>query len=115
MKTLKTLEQIKRFESTQVTVQQLLNGRMYLKGKGWSDVRLTDDLKKSICDDVSELLGGRGKTKSNVFTSLMYNNIQHWGLDRIFLEKYGKSEPRFVYCAGQDMTYELNQIRTALK
>ena len=115
MKTFKTLEQIKRFESQQVTIQDLLNGRMYLRNKGWSDVRLTDELKERICLETAGLLGGVYKTKKRVFNTLLNDKPQHWGLDRIFIRQYKKEPAVLTYCAGQDYPTELNQIRTALK
>ena len=111
MKTFKTLHEIKELESQQVNIQDLLNGRMYIKGKGWSDIQLSSELKQDICGKVAKLLGGINVTKNKVFHNLMTERKQHWGLSRMFIE----TPERITYCAGQDYPYEMNQIRTALK
>lgn len=98
----------------QITAQELLNGRMYLNGSGWTDIELSNTLKEQVANEVSELLGGRNNTKAQVKRALLHRRPQHWGLERVILEKYGK-EPFLSYCAGQDYTWETNNIRTYLK
>lgn len=115
MITFKTLEQVKRRVNQQATVQQLLNERMNVSGQGWVKIKLTDELKEQICDQVSELLGGHHSTRVKVYNNLMSNTPQHWGLDRILVEQYGKSPAKLKYCAGQHYSEELNTIRTFLK
>lgn len=115
MKTFKTLEQIKKFEVQQVTAQQLLNGRMYLKNKGWNNIKLTDELKEVIINSIVEILGGQRKTKEIIYRKLHNEKPQHWGLDRIFISQYKKHPARLSYCAGQDYTWEVREIRNAIK
>lgn len=115
MITFKTLEQVKRRVSQQATAQQLLNRRMSVKGQGWVKIALSEELEELICNQVSELLGGHHKTRAAVYNNLMRSSQQHWGLDRVLVEQYGKSKARLSYCAGQDYTSELNTIRTVLK
>jgi hypothetical protein len=99
----------------QVTAQQLINKRMYLNGIGWADIELTTELKELICNQIAETLGGRNATKISVKNSLMYGTPQHWGLNRVLLEKYDERPAVFKYCAGQDYTAETNAIRKFLK
>lgn len=114
MKTFNSYAEILAATDMQISAQNLINGRMHTKDEGWTDFEITSELREKFADEVSELYGGRIKTKSAVYSSLRYGRPQHWGLGRTFLENYGNN-PRFRYCAGQDYPYELNQIRTALK
>lgn len=114
MTTFNTYDEILAASDMQVSAQQLINGRMHTKAEGWTNIEISSELREKIADELSELYGGRSKTKSRVYSSLRYGTPQHWGLGRTFLENYGNN-PRFSYCAGQDYPYELNQIRTALK
>ena len=93
-----------------------LVGTITFIGTPWSSkIKLTDELKEQICDQVSELLGGHHSTRVKVYNNLMSNTPQHWGLDRILVEQYGKSPAKLKYCAGQHYSEELNTIRTFLK
>lgn len=97
----------------QVTAQELINGRTYINGEGWTDIILSDQFRDDVCNDISQILEGQYKTRAAVRNSLKYGKPQHWGLKRILLENYGS--PRLSYCAGQDYTSEIRTIRTALK
>jgi hypothetical protein len=114
MKTFETLGEIKAVESQEVTVQSLLNGRMCFKKQGWDDINLSPELREQICDEVVTILGGQEKTKERIYNLLMRSKPQHWGLERIQVVDYGNGA-ELEYCAGQDETYELNQIRRELK
>jgi len=110
MKTFKTLKQIKRFENQQVSILALLEGRMYIKDKGWSDVRLTEELREEIAHRVCDIYGGHQATRQNVFNHLMSSNGgRHWTLRRIFIE--GDKGTRLGYCVGQDGLVEMAQAR----
>lgn len=110
MKTFKTLKQIKRFENQQVSILALLEGRMYLKDKGWSDVRLTEELREEIARRVCDIYGGHKATRQNVYNHLMSSNGgRHWTLDRMYFSC--SKEMRLSYCAGQDYPYEMAQAR----
>lgn len=110
-----TLEEILNATDHQINAQELLNERMYLNGMGWTDVELSPELKERIVFEIADLLGGRYSTRQDVIRSLKRNHPQHWGLERILVEKYGDSAPVLSYCAGQDYTWETNKIRTYLK
>jgi len=115
MKTIKNLEQAYRYAGNQITAQDLINGRMYHKLKGWVNVKLTPEFEAEIAEQLSELYGGIRRTKAQVFRTLLYSRPQHWGLSRTMLVKYNKQPARWDYCAGQDYPSEMNIIRTALK
>ena len=116
MKTFKNLNQVYKAAGQQVTAQSLLNNKMYLKNKGWSTIKLTDELREEIAQRCADIFGGWTTTKRQVFNHLMSNQTpQHWGLEKVLLSKYGNKKARFSSCAGQDQQYESNIIRTALK
>jgi hypothetical protein len=113
MKTYKTLNQI--FEDAkphQVTAQELLNGRTRLHDE-WQEFKLSDELKDSVCVRLAEIFGGRHRTQDIVYHRLKNTNPKHWGLSRTVIENYGVA--KLHYIAGQDMPYELAQIRKDLK
>ena len=112
MKTFKTLDQILK-NTTQTSAQQILNGRIYLKNKGWADIKVTPELREQVIDEVVDIAGGHTKTREAMWRTLTYQSPQHWALDRIFVEK--GNPPTLRYCAGQDYTYEMGQLRAALK
>jgi hypothetical protein len=99
----------------QLTAQQLINKRVYLKGEGWSNIELTTELKDYICSQIVEILGGRQATKQSIKNTLLYSTPQHWGLDRIHVDRYSDNFIKISYCAGQDHTLETNTIRKFLK
>jgi hypothetical protein len=109
------LSEILNNTSTQVTAQQLINRRIYINGEGWQDIELTDEFNNNLAEQIAETLGGHRATKESIKYTLMYARPQHWGLNRVLLEQYNDSAPRFNYCAGQDYTTETNTIRKALK
>jgi hypothetical protein len=114
MKTFKTLDQALKAVDNQLTIQDLLNNRIYLKGKGWTNVKLTDELKEQIIDKVTEILGGWHSTRSTVRKSLQYREPQHWTLRRMFVNNYGNGA-KISYCAGQCYTTELAEGRKYIK
>ena len=100
----------------QLNAQDLLNGRIDIKFKGWVSVQLTPEFREELANLIAIVLGGHYATKQRVIRSLTYGNPQHWGLERIFVE-YSKTLKchYLTYCAGQDYPYECNEIRTYLK
>ena len=98
----------------QLSVQQLLNNRVHLKNKGWTAIKLTDELTTEIIERTVEILGGHYKTRSTVENALKFREVQHWTLERMFVNDYG-SGAKISYCAGQDYTSEMNTGRTAIK
>lgn len=120
MKTLKSLKQAKNISKNQLNAQDLINGQIYTS-KGWESFKLSDNFKKELASLISETLGGWQNTKTRVFNAIYYGKPQHWGLSRLIVSKYKNYKDKrkniycIEYCAGQDYTYELNLIRTALK
>jgi len=117
MKTIKTLAQAYRLAGAhQITIQELINGRMYIDGKGWVEVTLKDELKQRIADDVSGSLGGQKETKRRVWRTLRWQKPMHWGLSRFIVNKYDhQKEPKIIYITGQNQTWENREIRNYLK
>lgn len=114
--TIKSLEQAMKLSGNQLTAEALLNGQIYIKDRGWTSVQITDELRRKIADEVSELLGGFARTRHDVYMRLRRVPApQHWGLRRMLVIKYGKDPARISYCAGQDYTAECRDIRTYLK
>lgn len=109
MRTIKTIKQAQKIEQGQLTIQKLLNGRLYTS-EGWQSFKVAPELREEIAQKVSELLGGRKTTKEAVYHTLKNERPQHWGLSRIHIEG-----ERLSYCAGQDYPAELAEIRKALK
>ena len=66
MRTFKTLKQVYKAVN-QATIQQLLNGRVYLKLKGWTDIKISDELRELLALRASEILGGHTKTQTAIF------------------------------------------------
>jgi hypothetical protein len=114
MRTFKTLNQVLKAVDYQLSVQQLLNNRVHLKNKGWTAIKLTEELTTEIIERTVEILGGHYKTRSTVEKALKYREPQHWTLERMFINSYGNGA-KISYCAGQDYTSEMNTGRTAIK
>ncbi len=120
MKTIKTLKQALKLSKTQLTASNVLNGNIYTV-KGWEKFKISEDLKKSLALQISEVLGGREVTKNKVYNNLRFGGVSHWGLDRILITKRRLSTDKrkfkicVNYCAGQDYVAECNEIRTDLK
>jgi hypothetical protein len=100
-------------KSGQLTGQQVINGRAYINNQ-WQDFELDSEARKHVFLMISTILGGRLKTREQVFDSLMWGRPQHWGLSRIFFREYEKNII-CSYCAGQDYTNEIKQIRNSIK
>ncbi len=113
MKTIKTYKQAQDFCKSQLTAQNLINGRIY-GANGWEDVEVSAELIEELAIDLSEVYGGMTKTKNKVYNTIKKTNPQHWGINRTYLEER-QGRLFWVYCAGQDHTSELKEIRNALK
>lgn len=107
------LELFKATDGHQLTGQEVINERTYLNGE-WQDIDISTELRENVCGLISELLGGKEKTKERVYNKLLKGRPQHWGLSRIFFNEH-EGRVYCSYCAGQDYPYELHLIRTAIK
>jgi len=112
MKTINTLKRAYNL-TEQVSVQNLINNRINTK-KGWENVKVTKEVIEQIAEQLSELIGGHGRTKATTYNNIINKRPQHWGLDRVFLEKTN-STYILRYCAGQDYPYEIKTIRNYIK
>ena len=115
MKTYNTYQEILEDTGThQVTAQQVLNRQIYIDGKGWQTVQVSPELRLQLAHNIAALLGGYQATQERVANNLYHNNLQHWGLSRIFFQQ-PDGKVRLNYCAGQDYPSEIASIRTYLK
>lgn len=116
MKTFKTLKQVYKAVN-QATVQQLLNGRICLKSKGWTDIKISDELREVLALRASEILGGQSKTQTAIFDNLNQTARipQHYTLDRMHVSKYSNDPIEIDYCAGQSHVIELKEGRNFVK
>lgn len=114
MKKFESLDQVfAAAGSHQVTAQELLNGRSHIFGE-WQSIEITNDLREEIIDKIVETAGGRSRTKNYCRYCLRNERPQHWAIDRFLLSKYGENPARLSYCAGQDMTWEMQNLRKYL-
>lgn len=99
----------------QVTLQEFLNRRTYIKEFGWVEITYSHELRDEVITKAVQTIGGHRETKNLVQAVLTRQNApQHWGLRRFLLQKYTLSA-FFGYVPGQDMTWEMNNLRTYLK
>tara|TARA_R110000782_G_scaffold145379_1_gene238115 strand:+ start:390 stop:791 length:402 start_codon:yes stop_codon:yes gene_type:complete len=113
--TIDSLNKAWKVTDYQTSAQNLLNERIHLKTTGWTKVKLTPEFKQELCEMLANQIGGQWKSKNIVENCLKFRNPQHWALDRFFLSKYNKGNARISYCAGQDATWEMRQLRNELK
>lgn len=108
-----TLDQVHAV-TRQTSAQELLNGRINHTTEGWIDCTISPELHELIADQVCAIIGGRKDTRARAWRCLMHERPQHWALSRMFVEKYGEAPASISYCAGQDYTYEMGQLRKYL-
>lgn len=113
MKNYNTLEDLHK-DFRGVTVQGILNERLHSKTKGWTDIKITDELRVKVVEYVVGLIGGHKATKEAVTLNL-FNGKQHWGLGRMILERYDDKPAFLTYSCGQDWNVEMAQMRNFLK
>lgn len=112
-RTFATLDEI-HAATRQTSAQEILNGRICLKDEGWTDVEIPAALREQVVNEVVAIAGGHRATRNRMWHALTYERRQHWALRRMFVEKY-EGPAHLGYCAGQDYTYEMGQLRAALK
>jgi len=99
-------------KTNQLTAQEVINQQAYIDNVGWIEVGLPRSERTKMAAEISELLGGMHVTRRRVFFNLLFSTPKHWGLNRIFFNNRTQS---WEYCAGQDYSSEISQIRNALK
>lgn len=96
----------------QFTLENLNHERACIEGKGWSDIKVEENFRDESFKRIVDLLGGRKDTKETILFKLRNQPLSHWGLQRFIYDvKYN----RWSYCAGQDYTGEIAQIRNYIK
>lgn len=114
MKTFETIEEL--YEATkdhQLTAQQVINRRAFIDND-WQDFEVSEELEIQFSSDIAQLCEGQGNTKNKVFRALRTSRPQHWGLTRFFISKKPDNSFVWSYCAGQDYSAEIKQIRKYL-
>lgn len=103
-------------EGHQITLQEIIDGRSFIGGK-WQDIEISPETKEAAFVACIEIIGGRKETKKAMLSRLKWGGkLQHWGLRRFFLVKYGQNKAaQFTYCCGQDWPTEMRQIRAFIK
>lgn len=114
MKTFNTYQELIEATGNQLTAQQVINKRVYIKADNWQAVEFTPEFMDHFNKDILNVIGGHQQTRARLRSVLEYSKPQHWALARIILNDYGQGA-RFTYCAGQDHPAELQQLRNYLK
>lgn len=65
-----SLQQVLEIADHQVTAQELLNERLYIKGQGWGEISLAPEFRVQIAENIAERLGGRQATKNAQMNNL---------------------------------------------
>ena len=74
--TIDSLEKAWKVAGSQISAQDLLNERMYLKTTGWTEVKLTDEFRRQLCDMLTQQIGGIHRTKEIVERCLLFRSPQ---------------------------------------
>ena len=100
--------------TNQLTFQELTNDKYYHNTKGWIKTGLKDQEYNELCELIVDgIIGGR--KKEYITNRLRWRNTHHWTLERIFFNSYDNYKTIYIsYCAGQDMTWEMNKLRQHL-
>lgn len=115
-KTLKGL--INQSQNQIVTLDNILEGTILLRGRGWCKFELSFDEKERFAQMCAQTLGGRKDTKQRIARIITYNSVtQTFGIyRRLWAQKntYRKGQIDTTYCAGQDYISERALIRKLL-
>lgn len=120
-KKLNTLQQVINVSKhNEVSVQQIINGRIHTK-TGWKSFDISREVRKEVALKTIQILGGRATTQKQIYNRLMYSKPQHWGLGRIIFKGIKSPIDKrkkiivYSYTAGQDYVVEIRAIRNELK
>lgn len=92
----------------QTSMYNVLNNRTYVKGIGHTTVMFSKDIKDKLIDLCMITIGGNKHSLVKRF--LANGTYRHYTLERMFIECYN-GVISVNYCAGQDHTAELNDLR----
>ena len=96
----------------QFTLENLVNGRAWIEGQGWQDIKVDEDFYNKSINQLVDLIGGREKTKQQVRFNLRNTPFHHWSANRFI---YSLHRNVWEYVAGQDYTSEMATIRNHVK
>ena len=105
----KTVKEVSLMTSRDVTLSSVKSGRIYTDN--WQDCKIS--LSDTDIEQIADLLGGWARTKEAVKLALrnIHSLRSKWYFDRILFSKYRNE---WVYCAGQDYSSEIAEIRKDL-
>lgn len=92
----------------QTSIYNVLNNKAYTTGNGWSEVMFSKEVKDMLLALTVKVIGGNKPMSVRRF--LANGTYRHYTLERMFIECYDNIIS-VSYCAGQDHTYELNDLR----
>jgi hypothetical protein len=101
-------ELIELIKDNQTSIYNVLNNRAYVKGKGHTQVFFSAEIKDLLFKLTVNVIGGRNQLKVRRF--LNNGEYKHYTLERLFIESYN-DKISVSYCAGQDYTAELSNLR----
>ena len=115
-KTLRGL--INQAQNQIVTLQNVLEGTILLRGRGWCKFELSFEAKETFAQMGALTLGGRKETRQRIARIITYNSItQTFGIyRRLWAQKntFCKGKIEVTYCVGQDYISERATIRRLL-
>jgi hypothetical protein len=91
----------------QATIKQIFNGRINHKKYGWINIKISENLKDSIFEEIKNRLNLNEIRETK-------NTFNHWFFDRMFFINYGNGI-KLDYSTGQDSTVEYRQVKKHLK
>ncbi len=95
-------------KDNQTSIYNVLNNRAYIKGIGHTKVMFSKEIKDILFKLTVDVIGGRNSQKVRRF--LANGEYKHFALERMFIESYN-GNISVNYCAGQDYTAELSDLR----
>lgn len=110
MKTLITQQNVSK-KIEQFNAGHLINGRAPIIKKGWADIKIEETFFDLSIDKIVELIGGRATTMQTVRFRLRNEPLHAWFSERFI---YSVERKTWTYCAGQDYTAEIREIRKYL-
>ncbi len=85
----------------------ILSGRLYLRGRGWCRVRLSDSLRAELFAKWAGVIYSRPNENAANIGRLEPCGI----LQRLIIDRTGRAS----YCAGQDYTGEIRYIQGLIR
>ena len=89
-----------------LTLADFINGYTY-KGDG-----LFKSLSENDINQLVNIIGGRSKDRLHAVLEYHLNSNNFWGVESRFMYDY--KNDKWSYCAGQDYTSEMREVRKAM-